>query len=96
MFEIFAIYDSAGNYFHPPAFVMNKGIAMREFIDCCNNKEHFLNKHPGDYALFHFGSFDDKNGLFDLLPSPVSLGKAQEFIKRVVQPDPALVRDDVN
>ncbi|WXW90261.1 MAG: DNA binding protein VP5 [Microviridae sp.] len=96
MLEIFAIYDSAGQFYHPPAFVLNKGIALRDFVDCCNTKDHFLAKHPGDYSLFHFGSFNDITGVYDLLPAPVSLGKAQDFVKRVAQPDPALVKDDVN
>lgn len=93
---IFAIYDSAGSFYKDPFMINNKGIALREFADACNNKETFLSKHPGDYTLFELGTFDQDTGKFDILPTPVSLGKALEFVKRVQEPKDGLARDDVN
>lgn len=81
MLFIFSIYDSAASYYQPPFACNNKGIALREFSDACNNKETFLAKHPADYTLFLLGTFDDITGEFVLEKTPIRLGTAIEFVK---------------
>ena len=53
MLFIFCIYDSAASCYQSPFAVPNKGSALREFADACNNKDTFLAKHPADYTLFY-------------------------------------------
>ena len=96
MLEVFVIYDSAGQYYQHPFVAINKGVALREFSDACNNKDTFLAKHPADYTLFHLGSFSESDGRFELFPTPMSLGVAQEYVRNVVQPKAEFVKDDVN
>lgn len=85
MLYVFSIYDSGAEYYMPPFAVANKGIALREFSDACNNKETFLAKHPGDYTLFLLGVFDDSKGEFKLEKTPVRIGTAIEFVKSSVR-----------
>lgn len=83
MLFVYAIYDSAAQSYQAPFAVANKGSAMREFIDACNNKDTFLAKHPADYTLFLLGTFDDLSATFNMELAPVRVGTAIEFVKPV-------------
>lgn len=97
MLYVFSIYDSAAGYYKEPFCCNNKGIALREFADACNNPQTFLGKHPADYTLFHIGNFDDLTGFFEQFNTHISLGKAIEFVKSsVAEPRDGFSRDDVN
>lgn len=80
MLYVFSIYDSAAAYYKELFCCNNKGVALREFADACNNPQTFLHKHPADYSLFLLGHFDDLTGIFEPLVAPQNLGKAIEFI----------------
>lgn len=95
MLYVFSIYDSAAGYYKEPFCCNNKGIALREFADACNNPQTFLGKHPADYTLFLIGTFNDDTGVFEQMNTHLSLGKAIEFIKPNVSRD-NIGRDDVN
>lgn len=60
--NIYAVYDHKAAAFLPPFFMPTNGMAIRAFSDCVNDDNHQWNKHPGDYALFRIGEFDDVNG----------------------------------
>lgn len=97
MLYVFSIYDSAAGYYKEPFCCNNKGIALREFADACNNPQTFLAKHPADYTLFLIGEFDDNTALFNQLNTPISLGKAIEFVRTsVIQPRDGFSSDEVN
>lgn len=81
MLFIFCIYDSAASCYQSPFAVPNKGSALREFADACNNKDTFLAKHPADYTLFLMGTFDEVTGEFILEKTPIRMGVAIEFVK---------------
>ena len=94
MLFVYSIYDSAAQVYQSPFAVANKGAAMREFIDACNNKETFLAKHPADYTLFLLGTFDDLSGTFNMEITPVRVGTAIEFVKSPASPE--TIRNSVN
>lgn len=57
-----AVRDSALDAFMQPIFVPAIGLATRSFADECNRPDSPMHKHPGDYALYHIGSYDDSSG----------------------------------
>jgi len=61
---VFAVYDDKAKSFLPPFFLPNKAMALRTFGDCVNSAEHAFARHPADYSLFSFGSFDADAGKF--------------------------------
>lgn len=79
--KIFSIYDCKVEAFMQPFFMAANGAAVRAFTQIANDKASDISKNPGDYTLFELGSYDDSNAQIDMLPSPVSLGIAIEFIK---------------
>lgn len=96
IYGVFAIFDSAIGAWMPPIYAKNKGDMLRQFSDAVNNRESVLFKHPGDYALYELGNWDDDKCLFDLLNQPVRLGLALEFIKAPVLADAKPVVEVVN
>lgn len=74
---IFAIRDRASASFLDPFMVNHKGLAERMFKDAINDPKTPLNKHPEDYDLYEFGTFDDGTGVYEVrIPEQVSLGKS--------------------
>lgn len=80
--KMFTVFDSKAAAYLPPFFTQTTGTALRSFESECNNPESSFYKYPGDYALFELGSFDQANSTVELLPAPLNLGLAQEFINQ--------------
>ncbi|AXL15205.1 nonstructural protein [Microviridae sp.] len=57
--EIYAILDVKVKAFLPPIFQANNASAIRIFENCIKETGHPFNTNPGDYKLFHIGSFND-------------------------------------
>lgn len=77
--EIFAIFDSKAAAYMQPMFVLTKAMVIRDFTDAARG-DNAIGKHPEDFTLFHLGTFDDSDGSFDMLSTPVSLGVAIEYM----------------
>lgn len=84
--NIFAVFDSKGEAFIPPWFLPTIGLATRQFSEAANDVNHQFCKYPGDYSLFHFGTFDVDSGHFDLLSAPTNLGLAQQYKTQIEIP----------
>lgn len=81
--HMFTVLDTKVGAYSSPFYSRSKGEALRSFSDTVKSPEHLFAKHPEDYVLFELGSFDDSNCKFDLLPAPVSLGVAIDFVQPV-------------
>lgn len=71
-YVVMSVYDRASMAYGRPAFVAALGAGMRSFADEVNRAEagNEMNKHPGDFDLFHLGEFDDSTGVFTMLEVP--------------------------
>lgn len=83
--KIYTVYDTKSEAYLQPFFMQANGAAIRAFSDMANDTKHQFGAHPEDYTLFHLGAYDDNTGAFDILPTPVALGKAIEFVKQQPQ-----------
>jgi len=81
---LFAIFDSKAGFWMPPMAFRSRGEALRSFMAVANDKSSQIGMHPGDYTLFHIGSFDEDKGI--LMPASVleNLGLALNFVKSEV------------
>lgn len=64
--QVFSIYDGAAQAYMPPFFMPTIGMAIRAFGDDVANPQSHFSRHPADYVLYHFGSFNDLKGIFTL------------------------------
>jgi hypothetical protein len=80
LLQVFSVYDSKAEAYLPPFYIPAIGAAIRHFSDSANDPQTAFHKHPEDYGLFHLGSFDDNLCSFDLLPTPLHLGLAQDLL----------------
>ncbi len=80
LLECFAVHDSKAEAFLQPFFSPTKGLALRSFVDACNDQSHNFYLHAEDFTLFHVGSFNQSSGMFLEFDSPSSLGNALTFI----------------
>ena len=80
--QIFTVHDSKAEAYLPPFYLPARGAALRSFSDTANDASHAFNQHPGDYTLFALGTYDDSSSSFDLLPTPLNLGLALDFINQ--------------
>lgn len=79
---IVAIRDKQMNGYAAPMAVPTIGIAMRAFMQQCNDANTQLNKNPEDFELFHLADYDDETGKFNNLPTPKQLAIASNHIIR--------------
>lgn len=79
---VIAIYDSASNTYTNPYCFRARGEAIREIMTEVNNPKSKFHVNPQDYTLFELGEYDDSTGLMTSLPTPLSLGKAIEFLQK--------------
>lgn len=78
--QVFSIYDSKAQAFLPPFFLPKESVAIRVFSSAASDPEHAFGAFPGDYTLFHIGSFDDDNAKIETKATPRNLGLAQEHV----------------
>lgn len=64
LMKVFSIYDVKAGAFITPFFLPTQGMAVRTFIDCCNDENHAFGQHPEDYSLFVLAEFDNVHGTF--------------------------------
>lgn len=79
--EICAVRDRAVDAFGQPIFVVAIGEAVRSFTDEVNNAQSPFNRHPGDYDLYHIGSFDDASGSVLPLDRPRMVAVGKDVVK---------------
>lgn len=76
-YYVCCVFDVAAGVFSRPFFTASAGLALRSFTDEVNRADvnNPMNTHPGDFQLFHLGSFDDESGEFkqDSRPTRVCL-----------------------
>lgn len=71
--SVFAVKDAKAEIFSPPMLSVNTGTMLRSLLDALGDPGHQYSRHPEDFVLYELGTFDDSNGVFDLLDAPASL-----------------------
>lgn len=79
--KVYTIFDSAARIYLPPFHLTAHGEAVRAFKDAANSKSHYIGQHPGDYTLFHIGTYDDSTGRYIMLEAYENLGNALEYVE---------------
>ena len=81
---VVAVRDQKADAFGNPWYAQTKGMALRHFGDAVNTQDanNLWAKHPDDFALFELGTYNTQDGTFKLLPRPVQLGLASDFINQ--------------
>ncbi|AXH76963.1 MAG: nonstructural protein [Microviridae sp.] len=79
--QLCAVFDSATQMFGRPFFTVATGQAVRSFKDEISRDDpnSDLFKHPDDFILYHFGSFDDSSGQFSLFGQPELLVRGKDI-----------------
>lgn len=80
-YKIYTVYDSKVEAYLQPFFLRANGEALRAFVELANDKSKSVGQNPEDFTLFEIGVYDDTSAQFETLVTPVSLGKAIEFIR---------------
>lgn len=62
--NLYAVYDEKAQAFMSPFQNTNDGMAIRSFIQACQNPEVPFSKYPLDYTLFRVGKYDDEKAVF--------------------------------
>lgn len=60
----YCIYDNKALAYHPPFFAGTDASAVRSLQDVCNDMNTTIGRHPGDFALYCVGEFDDASAYF--------------------------------
>ncbi len=77
--QIFTIYDNKAKAYLPPFYLPQRGMAIRTFGDCINDKQHQFSIHPEDYTLMMLGTWDDSTAIA-IATAPESIGNGLEFV----------------
>lgn len=79
MLNVYTVRDAKAEAYMQPFFFMTKWQAIRAFWDLVNDGQSQVSRHPGDFALYHLGSYDDFKGVFANLVTPELLATGQEL-----------------
>lgn len=88
--KMFTVFDTKVGAYMQPFYARSTNDAIRSFTQAANDSSHQFGKWAEDFCLFEIGAFDDQTCGFELKDTPVSLGKAIEFIRR--DSDPAQLK----
>jgi len=80
--KVYAVYDSKTFTYGSPFLMKHIGDAVRAFTQIANDVTSQIGLYPEDYTLFELGTFDDQTAFFSILPNPIHVGKAIEFVRR--------------
>lgn len=83
--ELFSVFDSAVGAFNRVFQAPTVEAALRTFRQIVNDPQSDFQKAPGDFTLFHVGSFDMTTGEVIKLDTPHSLGLAITFLPDIPQ-----------
>lgn len=79
--EVLSVRDRAANAYGRPFFTASVGQAIRSFSDVINGKDDSeIQRHPGDFDLFHLGQFDDETGNFLQYPAPKQIAVGKDLV----------------
>jgi hypothetical protein len=78
--ELYTIYDSKEEIYYQPFFLLNDAVALRQFGDMANEETSKISKHPGDYTLWHLGSYEDSSATLKPLKTKKCLAHANEHV----------------
>lgn len=65
---ILVLRDIKANYFLPPMFAPNVGVAIRQLTDAINSGEKAFDwqKHPEDFELYELGNWESETNDWEL------------------------------
>lgn len=70
LLRAYSIFDNKALTYHQPFFAATDAAAVRMLRDLVDDSNTSVGRHPGDYALFLVGEWNDQNGQFSaLVPS---------------------------
>lgn len=81
IYKMYVVYDCKVEAYITPFFMRANGEAMRAFTELANDKSKSVGANPEDFTLFEVGTYDDSSAMINVLITPISLGKAIEFLK---------------
>lgn len=81
--RLYAIFDTKAESWLPPFMSQNGNTAVRTIRDLVADYNHPFGKHPGDYALFLVGEWNDQNCQYTIEPQPVHLHNLIELVPSV-------------
>lgn len=76
---IFSIYDSKAEAHMQPFFAGAPGVAIRQFDELCNDKEHPVGKHAEDYTLMELGTWNEREGRLVVYEVSKAKGNGLDF-----------------
>lgn len=79
--EMYSLRDEKACLFGPVMVFRNRGEAMRAVADATTSQDSMVCKHPGDFALYKLGMFDEFTGEGDI-HSPELICRASDLIQQ--------------
>lgn len=77
--KVFSVFDSKVGSFATPWCSPTVASGRRAFAGAVADASSMLHKHPGDYALFLVGEFDEQTGALSAC-APENLGLASSYL----------------
>lgn len=74
-----AAYDSKARAFLNPFYCSQVAVGVRSFAEAANTPGHQMCNHPEDFTLFHLGTYNDDNAIFEFLTPYANLGMAVQY-----------------
>lgn len=77
---MYLVYDSKSESYSMPLFHLAVGDAQRAFTRAANSQESAIGLNPEDFSLFEVGSYDERDGKFEIYEVPRHVANAHELV----------------
>lgn len=78
--NVYTIFDSKAQCYNNPFYMINDAIALRT-VQGMKDGDSDIARNPQDFTLWHMGSYDDSNGVFELRSTPKVIAKCHELFQ---------------
>lgn len=78
--KMYSVFDKKASFFSIPFPAKTQGEAVRTVGDAVNTPGTLLSMHPGDFALYQTGSFDEESGIFET-SNPVHITEVAALVR---------------
>ena len=78
--RVYSVFDVAADSYLQPFLVHTDSVAVRQFEELVNDKEHLFGRHPTDFILFHIGVFDQATGMYAQVGQHIKLAQGHELV----------------
>ncbi len=85
MDSVFSVYDSKAECYSPPFVCVSIGVAVRQMLEVCSDRNTSVFKYPQDFTLYRIGDWNPVTGSFVAVIPAEHICEMGSLVNRIPQ-----------